>query len=236
MSGRFVPSKVTALNATEVAKAFRSAFSTVVGSDPSKECLALLVAQSALETGRWRSMYNFSFGNARPGDSEAFTCLPICNEILKGKTHWYRPEGEVASRESQMLIGPLYAVPPGHPMSRFCAFDSAESGAIHHLRLLSKRPRYAKAWQASLAGQPLAFVAALKAAGYFTADEAPYARAVVSLWKEYCAMLDRLTADTEPPPPIEIEDSLHADAMRAVATTDPVEWSREDRREAMKEP
>lgn len=215
MIATLVPDQLTPMTAIDVAKAFKSAFATVCGTDPSRDCLALLVAQSALETGRWKSIHCWNFGNVKASPTYAGKyCQFRCNEVIAGKVQWFDPP---------------------HPQTNFRAFDSAESGAIDHLRFLASRSRYAKAWQAALAGQPLTFVEALKAAGYFTADAGPYARAVTSLWKEYCAMLDRMGADTEPPPPVEIEDSLHADAMRAVAMTDPVEWSREDRREAMKE-
>ncbi len=215
MLATLVPDRLTPMSAIEVAKAFKSAFATVCGADPSRDCLALLVAQSALETGRWKSIHRFNFGNVKASATYAGKyCQFRCNEVINGKVQWFDPP---------------------HAQTNFRAFDSAESGAIDHMRFLATRPRYAHAWQVALSGMPLAFVDALKSAGYFTADAGPYARAVASLWKEYCAMLDRLEADTEPPPPVEIEDSLHIDAMRAVATTDPVEWSREDRREAMKE-
>lgn len=216
MIATLVPDQLTPMAALDVLKAFKSAFATVCGNDPSNECLALLVAQSALETGRWKSIHCWNFGNVKAAPTYAGKyCQFRCNEVINGKVAWFDPP---------------------HPQTNFRAFDSAESGAVDHLRFLSQRPRYAKAWQTALGGQPLSYVEALKSAGYFTADAGPYARAVTSLWKESLALLERLERDTEPPPaPVEIEDSLHIDAMRAVALTDPVEWARDDRREAMKE-
>lgn len=216
MLATLVPDRLTPMTAIDVAKAFKSAFATVCGVDPSRECLALLVAQSALETGRWKSIHCFNFGNVKA--SSTYTgkyCQFRCNEVINGKVEWFDPP---------------------HPQTNFRAFDSAETGAIDHISFLANRPRYAKAWQAALTGMPLTFVETLRAAGYFTADAGPYARAVTSLWKEYCSMLDRMAADTEAPPPVEIDDSLHEDALRAVGSSDVVEWSRQARREAMKEP
>jgi hypothetical protein len=162
---------LTPLTAQEVAMAFKSAFGTVVGKDPSRDCLALLVAQSALETGRWKSIHCFNFGNVKASpDYAGKYCQFRCNEVINGKVEWFDPP---------------------HPQTNFRAFDTCEAGAIDHLRFLSTRPRYAKAWQVALTGMPLAFVEALKDAGYFTADAGPYARAVASLWKEYCSMIER---------------------------------------------
>ena len=63
----------------------------------------------------------------------------------------------------------------------------------------------------SVSGLGLAFVEALKSAGYFTADAGPYARAVTSLWKEYLPMVETLREpDTEPAPPLSEEPDHEA--------------------------
>lgn len=204
MKATLVPDELTPLDAKNVARAFRSAYETVCGVSPTKECLALLVAQSALETGRWKSIHCFNFGNVKASpDYYGFYCQFRCNEVINGKVQWFDPP---------------------HPQCNFRAFQSAESGALDHIRFLATRKRYAYAWQVAQAGTPLAFVEALKAAGYFTADAGPYARAVVSLWKEYLGMLERMGEehDTEPPPPPDDEPSLHELALAAKANYDPV--------------
>jgi hypothetical protein len=123
MLATLVPDRLTPLTAAEVLKAFKGAFATVCGVDPSKECLALLVAQSALETGRWRSIHCFNFGNVKASnDYTGKYCQFRCNEVINGKVQWFDPP---------------------HPQTSFRAFDSVDSGAIDHLRFLSTRPRYA---------------------------------------------------------------------------------------------
>jgi hypothetical protein len=145
--------------------AFRSAYETVVGVTPSNDCIALLVAHSALETGRWKSIHCFNLGNEKASQEYAgLYCQFRCNEVINGKVQWFDPP---------------------HPQCNFRAFQSLESGAIDHLRFLSQRERYAKAWLAAKSGDPAAFVHALKAGGYFTADEGPYLSAVKSLFEEY---------------------------------------------------
>lgn len=195
MKATLVTDKVTPLTAQDVALAFRSAYETVCGVTPSKECLALLVAQSALETGRWRSIHCFNFGNVKASrDYTGLYCMFRCNEVIDGKVVWFDPP---------------------HPQTFFRAFESAESGAIDHIRFLAGRKRYAAAWEAAQAGTPLAFVEMLKKAGYFTADAGPYARAVISLWKEYTPMCERLLARDTQPAPVdpEAERQAHNNAV-----------------------
>jgi len=195
MLARLIPDRVTPLAPQEVARAFRGALETVMGRTPSNATLALLVAQSALETGRWKAIHCFNFGNVKAGSTySGLYCQFRCNEVIKGKIEWFDPP---------------------HPQCNFRAFESAESGAIDHIRFLSQSKLYAYAWQVAQTGMPLAFVDALKHAGYFTADETPYAKAVASLWKEYQAMLNNGDADTLPPVR-EDEAAMHAAALAAV--------------------
>jgi hypothetical protein len=84
---------------------------------------------------------------------------------------------------------------PPHPQTNFRAFMDLDAGVIDYLRFLSQRARYQAAWAAAASGDPTAFVHALKASGYFTADETPYRRAVVSLFNEYLRMMTDGAAD-----------------------------------------
>jgi hypothetical protein len=217
MKATLISDQITPLDAKTVALAFRSAYEKVCGKTPPNACLALLVAQSALETGRWKSIHCFNFGNVKASpDYYGYYCQFRCNEVIKGKVEWFDPP---------------------HPQCNFRAFDSVEVGALDHIRFLAQRKRYAKAWEVAQTGMPLAFVEALKAAGYFTADAGPYARAVTSLWKEYLGMVERLKeTDTEPAPPPDSEPGLRELALAAVAKFDPLEAARLERIEQLKEP
>lgn len=217
MKATFLPDEITKLDPKNVARALRSAYETVCGVTPSRECVALMVAQSALETGRWKSIHRFNLGNVKASPTyEGFYTQFRCNEVINGKVEWFDPP---------------------HPQTNFRAYLGLEVAALDHIRFL-QRPRYARAWQSLQGGQPLAFVEDLKRAGYFTADAGPYARAVTSLWKEYLAMLDRMREedDTEPPPPPDDEPTLHDLALAAVAKTDVANLVREERDENLKEP
>jgi flagellum-specific peptidoglycan hydrolase FlgJ len=91
-----------------------------------------------------------------------------CSEVENGKVVWYEPP---------------------HPACRFRAFHTLIEGAADHLAFLRGMRRYAGAWEQVLAGDPRAFVRALKLAGYFTAAERPYEGAVVAIFARYKATL-----------------------------------------------
>jgi len=178
MKGTLVPDKLTPCTTADVLKAFRGALETVTGKTPSNATLAVLVAQSALETGRWKSLHCWNFGNVKASAAyEWLYCQFRCNEVINGKVVWFDPP---------------------HPQTNFRAFTSIDTGALDHIRFLSKSKRYSQAWLAAEHGNPDAFVAALKIAGYFTADEGPYRKSVASLFNEHLALLRKST--TEPPP------------------------------------
>lgn len=147
---------------------------------------ALAVAQSALETGRWKSTHCWNVGNIKAGPTHEgnYTCFR-CNEVIGGKIKWFDPTSDG------------HTVPPGHPQTRFRAYANIYDGCLSYVEFL-QRPRYAAAWEAMHSGNAQAFVRALKQAGYFTADEAPYAKAIVSLQKEFLAVLENRPAPALP--------------------------------------
>jgi hypothetical protein len=164
-----IPDRLTPCEPLEVARAFRSALETVTGVTPSNAHLALLVAHSALESGRWKSMHCWNFGNVKASANyEWLYCQFRCNEVIGGKVVWFDPP---------------------HPQCNFRAFTNIDAGALDHIRFLSGLKRYQLAWNAAKSGDPSRFVSALKAAGYFTASVEPYRKAVVSLFNEHLRLL-----------------------------------------------
>jgi hypothetical protein len=202
----FLSDVVTPLTPRDVMWALRAAYERVTSLVPSRDTLALLTAQSALETGRWKAIHCFNLGNVKAAETYAgfYTCFR-CNEVIDGKTVWFDPP---------------------HPQTRFRAFISLEDGARDHLEFLAGRTRYASAWAALIVGDPERFVRALKLAGYFTANEESYKAAVVSLFREYSRMLEMDPRIVEPPPlpiphratplagPVSVADSMVDDALQ----------------------
>ena len=165
-----IPNVLTPMTALDVLKAFRGAFSDEVGRTPSNSTLAILVAQSALECARWKSMHCYNFGNIRPPrDWTGDYCQFRCNEqVAPGKWVWYSPPD---------------------PGSNFVAFPDAKSGAAFYMKMLATR--WPEAWTAALNGNTQLFVHALKQRGYFTANEAPYLAAVTKLCAEFFDYMSR---------------------------------------------
>lgn len=176
------------------------ALKTHIGSDPTHEVLALALAKTALETGRWSSIWNGNWGNVKADDTYAgmFTCITL-NEVLvrggKPVTVWFAPEGELSdapSKGGQLITAPL-AVPPGHPQTRLRAFANNYDGVDQYVDFVANG-HYKKAWAALLTGNAMAYVHALKLAGYFTAPESEYVTGVASLQYEFFGKIKALPA------------------------------------------
>lgn len=176
--------KKTPISVTDLLNALLSSWTDKFGSAPTRNTLLVAVSQSALETGRWCSLWNFNLGNAKSdgvtGDWTFYTCgedLPshvaqhLAAEDARIKIKW--DNGTIAS----------IIVSPDHPICRFRAFGSLDDGCKDYLNLIFAR--FGGAWPALLAGDPRGFVVALKAAGYFTANVDIYAASVVALFNEF---------------------------------------------------
>jgi len=150
----------------------RDACREVLGFKSTPELEIMLAAQSALETGRWKSMYGWNFGNLRAGSSWSgeVQTLEGADEIIDGK----------------VVTGP--DVEKG-----FRAYDSAAAGALDFVRFLcvdttphnGKPNRYAQAVGFAAQGLPNSYALGLSKAGYYTASVDKYARAIAQLYREF---------------------------------------------------
>jgi hypothetical protein len=199
----YAPPARTPIAFATVVDAMRWALTWVLGVDPSDQVLSLALAKTALETGRWLQIWLNNWGNVKAGPDYVgnFTCITL-NELLNGKLVWFAPEGQLSASPAKggKLIGPPIAVPDGHPQTRMRAYANAYDGVLSYVEFVSGG-RYKAAWARLLEGDAVAYVHALKMAGYFTADEALYRKGVVSLQTE---MLARLRSEA-PPPAVDIE-------------------------------
>jgi flagellum-specific peptidoglycan hydrolase FlgJ len=143
----------TRLSGDEAASALGLAWQRARGQAPTPGTLSILVGQWAHETGRGASMLNYNFGGIKgTGPSGLSTVYG---------TH----EGSGAETV--------------HIQDRFRAYGSAEEGAGDYLDLLVRR--YPDAVHAAEREDPVGFVKALKARGYFTGDENDYIKSVSAL-------------------------------------------------------
>lgn len=170
MTENLLPDHLTPIDPTSLYAALRAASPAAVGQELSRASLLVLLAQIDEETG-WKACHAYNLGNVKhvPGDQHDY-CQFRCSEIIGGKEVWFDPP---------------------HPATSFRAYASLADGCVDYLSLLHKR--FASAWPAVLAGDPAAFVYALKAAHYFTADVAVYVRSVLAIH----AQLSREIPDDE---------------------------------------
>ena len=208
---QFVQDKITALTAAEAAYAFREGWYKVLGYYPSNRSLAVLLAKSGLETGRWKKIHNYNFGNIKkkrkPDDGHTFTMFP-CSEILKGKEVFFKPP---------------------HIQTHFAAYPTTPAGAEGYIRFVSQKDQYKKAWQKVIEGDPSGYCHELKLAGYYTANEVKYTENVVCMFSEFMNKMTTLLAwkpeeidnrDTDPAPP---PDHLDTDPAPPLINIDPLD-------------
>lgn len=175
-----LPDVVKTLQEGEAAYALRKAWYKVYGTYPSDKSLAVLWAKSALETGRWKFIHCYNFGNIKkkwptkysPDDGHFF-CMYRCGEVLNGKHEMFDPP---------------------HFQTHFRGYKTVEDGAEDYLRFVSQQKRYAKAWDKVVQGDPVGYSHELRVAGYYTADEQRYTAGVVRLFDEFMKRKDELLA------------------------------------------
>lgn len=160
---RLIKDKITTLTEEEAAYALNEAWNNLYGYYPHVDSLSILWAQSALETGRWKIIHCYNFGNIKKTEGHDY-CMFRCSEVLNGKN--------------------IYFDPP-HTQTHFNAYEDATAGATEYLEFISKRPRYKSAWDQVKLGNPNKYCAELRLAGYFTADLISYTKGVVSLVNEF---------------------------------------------------
>lgn len=170
--GNKIRPEKTQISRDDFTNACKRVWGKVFGEDsqPNEEILGMLWAQAALETGHFRSMYNYNFGNikASPGWSQnnKFTGFN-CGENLKDNN------GNVRSVN---FTG-------NHPVCFFRAYDTLDEGLINFLGTLKKS--YGTALNKAFVGDTRGFVKELKNKGYFTGNAQTYSNAVTSLYNQY---------------------------------------------------
>lgn len=176
--GQLIPDQLTPMSEAEACYALREAWKALFGAYPTNASLSVLWAQSALETGRWKSIHCNNFGNVKRHDDEDY-CMFRCNEVIGGKVVWFDPP---------------------NPATEFCAYVTDVLGAQEYITFVSQRTRYQAAWKQVIAGNPVAYCAALKAADFFTADLVQYTKGVVSLCDEFLSKVNTFLEYVPPVP------------------------------------
>ena len=171
---------------TDVYAELRDAWRRLLGNEPTRANLLVLLSHWAFETAFGRACHRYNLGNIkhRDGDGRDYVMFR-CSEVVGGRQIWYDPP---------------------HPATWFRAYASLGDGVLDYLVLL--RGQFGYAWPAVEAGDPADFSHRLKTRGYYTADEAVYTAGM-----ERCLIqLDRqLGPDTAP----DVQDAARAGIEQA---------------------
>jgi hypothetical protein len=164
-----VANRFTPLDAREAGRALFAAYAALTGRPPNDRVGALLVAQSALETGNWQKIHNFNFGNIKARADYPTLTQFRCSEVIDGVERFFDPPD---------------------PQCNFRAYATASEGALDYLKVLHGQAHW---WQGLHSGDPSAFVDALATPPkYFTADPTKYKRAVTALFEQFLPLVTAL--------------------------------------------
>lgn len=150
----------TSVSEAQMAQAIIQAWQQLFGTTPSKEQVAIILAQNSLETGNRNSMWNFNVGNITTdgkGSYDYFDDLPTKEQVKPGK--WVKMN------------------------LKYRAYPSLMEGTKDYLRFIKKR--FGGAWENIINPNPAAFSKALKQKGYYTANEAPYTKTLSRLYNQF---------------------------------------------------
>ncbi len=200
MLATFVDDELTPRSFELAEEALRWALKEQMGHEPSDEVVALALSKTALETARWQSIHKSNWGNIKAGPKyEGMYTAYACNEILSGQVVWFSPRGRL-DKQNGKVVAEAYDFPPWHPQTRFRAYAGLFDGVSEYTDFIATG-RYKVAWARLLSADVTGFVHELKLAGYFTADEALYAKGVRGLYDEMILRVKKLPhehAVTEP--------------------------------------
>jgi hypothetical protein len=214
MAGIYTEDELTPFTFEEAAAAMKWALAEELNTSEDKvplNSLALALAKTALETGRWKHIHKYNWGNIKASAKYEgmYTCFG-CDEIIKGQRVWFDPDTAYDPQDPLGMPNAKFAkpsVPPGNPQTRFRAYANLYDGAQQYCAFVHGG-RYKLAWAELLKGNVQGYIHQLKLAGYFTADEAVYLKGVSGIFNEFMGKLKGL-----PGPETEIDwDAIRKEA------------------------
>lgn len=159
--GRRVQRVRTTVSELQMVQAIVEAWKELLGFMPSKQQISLVLAQNSLETGHRKSMWNYNVGNI----------------TTDGKSQ-YDFYDDITTQE-QIKPGVWEA-----KNLKYRSYPNLKEGTKDYLKLLNSK-KYSKAWDHIINPNPEAFSKALKDIGYYTANEAPYTKAITKLYNKF---------------------------------------------------
>lgn len=187
---QFQPAKRTPVTDQQMFDALVLAIAKRKDKIPQVDCVLLLVAHWAFETGHGQFMYNFNIGNAKsfPGNKVHDWTFYRCNEILL-VNEAVRLSGDPRV-ELGAFEGPDHRVVwfnPDHPGCCFGSWPDLQSGVDAYANLIidhftdESHPE-TNAWGFAEAGDAAGYCHALKLKRYYTDSEAHYTNSVTNIF------------------------------------------------------
>jgi hypothetical protein len=158
-----VPYRVTQLSDMEFAEALREGYKIVYGQEPTLEILGCGWAQAVLESGRPIKLPCNNVGNIKASKSWA-----------ESKDFFVKDAFEFNKAGEKFI----------EKAAKWRAYASPSEGAAGYWELIGNK-RYGQALEWMAAGDPIQATKHLKAGGYFTANEAQYAKTSNALYGEF---------------------------------------------------
>ena len=180
------PAKRTPVSPEQVFLSFATAWQMLTGSPPDRRVLHILHAQSALETGHWKSLWNYNLGGAKkhgPCDWTYFTTTERFPHEQADKHLASSKPGSEVTLVKQDSTHKTLKFSGKQSMNCFASWEDLDSAAKAHLELLFRR--FPAAIERAKAGDADGYVKELKKRGYFTASEEEYMKAVGSIARSY---------------------------------------------------
>jgi hypothetical protein len=158
-----IPKQQTQINETEMSQAIIRAFTELEGKPPTKDQVALLIAQNNLETGHRKYMWNWNVGNISHVPGDGFNYWQGMDWLYD-----YFPDSSGITQRQKRKVSKMYR-----------AYPDLESGVKDYLQFLKRKSKGA-IWDKILEGNPVDFSRELKKQNYYTADEKDYTNGIVA--------------------------------------------------------
>lgn len=193
--------KSTPVTPEQVFISLAMAWQSLTGTLPDRKVILIIHAQSALETGHWKSISNFNLGGSKKHGDCDWCYFTTTERFPAAKADQYlaasKPGAEVTLLKEADGMKTL-KFSGKQSMNCFASWETLDDAAKAQLDLLFRR--FPKALEAAKKGDPVGYVHELKRAGYFTASEEEYRKIVESIAKTY----DKKLANVQLPTVISI--------------------------------
>lgn len=178
--------KATPVTPEQVFLALASAWQVLTGALPDRHVLHIIHAQSALETGHWKSISNYNLGGAKKHGTCDWTYFTTTERFGTASADKFlassKPGSEVVLLKDEGQFKTL-KFSGRQPMNCFASWETLSDASRDHLEMLFRK--FPKAIEQAKKGDAKAYVHELKRAGYFTASEEDYAKIVDSIARSY---------------------------------------------------